>query len=50
MFAFMASNKKTEKQEWDEMIKQMREQNCTMYKVMKLETEGNYRLGNECRV
>lgn len=50
MFAFMASNKKTEKQEWDEMIKQMQEQKCTMYKVMKLEADGNYRLGNECRV
>ena len=50
MFAFVASEKETEKQEWDEMLKQMREQNCTMYKVMKLETGGNYRLGNECRL
>ncbi len=50
LFAFVASNKKTEKQEWDEMLKQMQGQNCTMYKVMKLENDGNYRLGNECRV
>ena len=50
MFAFVASDKEKEEQEWAEMIKQMRDQRSTMYKVMKLETDGNYRLGNECRV
>ena len=50
MFAFVASDKEKEEHEWAEMIKQMRDQKCTMYKVMKLETDGSYRLGNECRV